>query len=188
MTTDELVLKLRDSKRFCQLFSDAGKAWTKRALTDEDKCRLLLPVVEIILDTFQAPVQPKVRQVAAPTSAPDKSGITLGSMADAAELPFNPFEQPGMPPLEPMKPDAPIDPVAKRQEQVALLKSVIDTQQGWDMGTKRTIRMPAAFNANEAAIFFQALGTHILAPGPNGSFGVMVVPGGGWDVTCIRVK
>ncbi len=196
MTEVTIVEQLMDSKRFCQLFADAGRGFSKRALTQEDKRRLIEPVIELVLQTYDGPARterpsrltPEI-QARAQAPKPIDSPIQIGAPEDLASLPFDPFKQPDAEPLLPIVPDKPFNAVDNRVRQFERLKEAVAAMRPHNPGETIVINMPPDWDASQAPVFFQALGTHKLVPGPLGGFGTRILPGGaGWEVTAQRIR
>lgn len=199
----DLTAELLDSKRFCELFRQAGMGFTKRALTDADKKKLIEPVIEIIMDKIGRDVpsapQPSVHiprtdpavLARKPTLRP---GIELGNLGDDHGLPFDPFKDPQAQADAALAAALPPDVNPRdrqersRAEALAMLKDALGRSNPHNIGDKVRMVLPPQWNAAEAPLIFERLGGYVLAPGPDGSFGVKTLGNDGWEVVCMRVK
>lgn len=185
MNTEQLASELLDSKRFCDLMGMAA-GFKKRSLTDEDRVRLIAPIVALVasklLDGQTEPVKPKVRPGPAQVAKEALPGpqFDLGSLGDAHGLPFDPFEHQSTEP----------DPVNVMLDQGAQLVAALAKLPDKGLGEKVKFTMPMDWNAGQAAIFFEAAlkdgGKWMLA---GDGEGVRIGPDkNSWDVTAIRAR
>ncbi len=183
MTPMELTESLLDSKRFCEMFRNAGAQFSKRALTQEDRAFLVQPIISMVMERME---ENEIIRPAEPISAASirhiaTNAITSGGMLgdDTSDLGFDPFQHP--PSVEP-------NPVDARMQQLEMLRATIDAQVPHDVGKVITFTMSPDWNANDRVDLFNALGTHQLY----GETPCNIVQNGrdplGWKVTAIRVK
>jgi hypothetical protein len=194
----KLTQDLMDSQRFSTLVAALGVGWKKRALTDEDRIRLLEPILAVIvakMDVQQAPAPRQLKeQAAARVAVTPKAQVSMGdldSSAAIAELGFDPFvEQSAKEP----------NPVSVREQQLSAMKSVLSAAN-IGIGQQKMVMFPLDWNANDAQVYFSALGGEYVL-GPKGvqvgvasddMGGIDVSTGArleaqGWKVDVIRMK
>ena len=158
----KLTQELMDSQRFSTLVQALGVGWKKRALTDEDRLRLLEPIVAMMMakmDVAQAPAPRELKQNLQAAMAEtqrlsngaSKPAVSMGDLDSSAaieELGFDPFVQQTA--KEP-------DPVEVRTQQLGAMRSLL-TAANIPVGQEKNVVFPIDWNANDANVFFSALG------------------------------
>lgn len=184
MTIEELL----DSKKFNAHMRLISMRWTKRKYQHE-KVEMIQTMLDMI--GVQKVQEENWNPVSTHTPRhdvsrkPEAGPIVLN---DRSELPpdYDPFKQ-----LEPDVSKPLVEPnlVTRRKQMTQMLADTISKLPPHNVGQTIIFPMPMDWNITEAPIFFEALGTHALAPGRNGSFGSqMLADKSGWEISAIRMR